>query len=90
MKKLFFLFPLLALVLGGSQAQAQVAESAEWASKIKAEGLGNSHVEELSQYMTDYVGSRLTASLQKRRADSLMIEKLEEIGLSNPRSAFAM
>ena len=90
MKKLFFLIPLVALVLGGSQAQAQVAESAEWASKIKAEGLGNSHVEELSQYMTDYVGSRLTASLQKRRADSLMIEKLEEIGLSNPRSAFAM
>lgn len=89
MKQLFVLFPLVALILGGSRAQAQVAESAEWAIKIKAEGLGASQVEELSQYMTDYVGSRLTASLQKRRADSLMLEKLEEIGLSNPRSAFA-
>ena len=89
MKKLFIILPMLALVLGGSPAQAQVAVSSEWASKIKAEGLGQSQVAELSQYMTDYVGSRLTASRQKRRADSLMLVKLAEIGLSNPRSAFA-
>ena len=89
MKKLLIILPMLALVLGGNRAQAQVAESAEWASKIKAEGLGQSQVAELSQYMTDYVGSRLTASRQKRRADSLMLVKLNEIGLSNPRSAFA-
>ena len=89
MKKLYIILPLVALVLGGFRAQAQVAESAELASKIKAAGLGMSQVEELSQYMTDFVGSRLTASQQKRRADALMIEKLEEIGLSNPRSAFA-
>ena len=89
MKKSVISLSLLALVLCGGVAQAQVAESPEWASKIKAEGLGNSQVEALSQYMTDYVGSRLTASRQKRRADSLMIEKLEELGLSNPRSAFA-
>ena len=89
MKKLLVILPLVALVLGGTRAQAQVAESAEWASKIKAEGLGMSQIEELSQYMTDYVGSRLTASQQKRRADGLMLEKLEELGLSNPRSEFA-
>ena len=89
MKKLCVILPLIALVFGGFRAQAQVAESAEWASKIKAEGLGMSQVEALSQYMTDYVGSRLTASQQKRRADALMIEKLEDLGLSNPRSAFA-
>ena len=87
MKKLFVC--LLAAVFCGSGAMAQVAESPEWASKIKAEGLGNSRVDALSQYMTDYVGSRLTASRQKRRADSLMLVKLEELGLSNPRSEFA-
>ena len=89
MKKFAAIVPLLALLLGGVRAQAQVAESAEWASRIKAEGLGLSQVEELAQFMTDYVGSRLTASRQKRRADSLMLGKLAEIGLSNPRSAYA-
>lgn len=38
--------------------------------------LEHSQVEELAQFMTDYVGSRPTASLQR-------------LGLSNPRSAFA-
>ncbi len=89
MKKAFILISLLALTLCGSTATAQVAESSEWATKIKAEGLGRSQVEELSQFITDYLGSRLTASLQKRRADALMVEKLKELGLSNPRSEFA-
>ena len=90
MKKLFVIVSLFAMVFCGNHAQAQVAESAEWASKIKAEGLSHSKIEELSQYMTDYMGSRLTASLQKRRADSLVIVKLKELGFSNPRAAFAM
>ena len=89
MKRFLVSLSLLAMAIGGNLSYAQVAESAEWASRIKAEGLGRSQVEELAQYMTDYVGSRLTASLQKRRADSLMLVKLTEIGLSNPRSAFA-
>jgi hypothetical protein len=89
MKRISVFISLLALIVSGNVSTAQVAESPEWASKIKAEGLGRSQVEELSQYMTDYVGSRLTASLQKRRAESLMIEKLKELGLSNPRVEFA-
>ena len=89
MKKLFSCLALLAALSSGTAALAQVAESPAWATRIKAEGLGNSQVDELSQYMTDYVGSRLTASRQKRRADSLMLAKLTELGLSNPRSAFA-
>ena len=88
MKRFLVSLSLLALAMGGNVSYAQVAESAEWATRIKAEGLGRSQVEELAQYMTDYVGSRLTASLQKRRADSLMLVKLTEIGLSNPRSAW--
>ncbi|MBO4917750.1 MAG: M20/M25/M40 family metallo-hydrolase [Bacteroidales bacterium] len=89
MKRLSLLVSLLAMLLCGGVASAQVAESPEWATKIKAEGLGRSQIEELSQYMTDFLGSRLTASQQKRRADALMVEKLKELGLSNPRTAFA-
>ena len=89
MKKILVIVSLLALTLGGT-AQAQVSESPEWASRIKAEGLSHSQVDELSQFMTDFVGSRLTASRQKRRADALVVEKLRELGLSNPRSEFAM
>ena len=90
MKKILVVVSVFALCLCARPAQAQVAESAEWASRIKAEGLNNSQIEELSQFMTDYLGSRLTASRQKRRADSLVVARLQEMGLSNPRSAFAM
>ena len=89
MKRILLIVALLAMACCGNVALAQVSESAEWASRIKAEGLNHSRIEELSQYLTDYTGSRLTASLQKRRADSLVIVKLKELGLSNPRSAFA-
>ena len=37
MKKAFILLPLLALLINAGTASAQVAESPEWASKIKAE-----------------------------------------------------
>ena len=55
MKKLFVFVSLLALCLCGSTVWAQVPESAEWAIKIKAEGLNNSKIEELSQFMTIWV-----------------------------------
>ncbi len=90
MKKLFIFVVLAAFVFGGNTAKAQVSESPEWASRIKAEGLSHSQIEEIAQYLTDLTGSRLTASKQKRRADSLVIVKLKELGLSNPRAAFAM
>ena len=80
---------MLATVFCCSSVFAQVAESPELATRIKDEGLNNSKVEELSQYLTDYLGSRLTASQQKRRAETLVIDKLNQIGLSNPRAEFA-
>ena len=90
MKKLFVFFAVFSVVFSSSSsALAQVSESLEWATRIKAEGLSRSKVDEIAQYITDYAGSRLTASIQKRRADSLMIAKLGEFGLSNPRAAFA-
>ena len=89
MKKGLLIVSLLAAVVCGNTAFAQVSESPELATKIKDEGLNKSKIEEISQYLTDYVGSRLTASRQKRRADSLVIVKLKELGLTNPRSEFA-
>ena len=88
MRKGFFLL-MLATAFCCSSVFAQVAESPELATRIKDEGLNNSKVEELSQYLTDYLGSRLTASQQKRRAETLVIDKLNQIGLSNPRAEFA-
>ena len=90
MKKLFVFVCVAVFLFGGNAAQAQVSESPEWASRIKAEGLNRSRVEEIAQFLTDYAGSRLTASRQKRRADSLVVAKLQEFGFSNPRAAFAM
>jgi hypothetical protein len=80
---------LLAVVMGGGAAFAQVSESPELATLIKNEGMNNSKIEELSQFITDYLGSRLTASQQKRRAENLVVGKLGELGLSNPRAEFA-
>ena len=39
MKRLLVSLSLLALACGGNVSYAQVAESAEWATRIKAEGL---------------------------------------------------
>ena len=39
MKKIFVIVSLFALCLCGINARAQVAESADWAMRIKAEGL---------------------------------------------------
>ncbi len=89
MKKGLLLLALLATFAGSYDSFAQVSESPELATKIKNEGLNNSKIEEIAQYMTDLLGSRLTASQQKRRADNLVIDKLKQFGLSNPRSAFA-
>ena len=88
MKKLFLFIASVAIICGG-EARAQVTQSPELATKVKNEGLNNSKIKEISHFMTDYLGSRLTASRQKRRAETLVVEKLGEYGLSNPRVEFA-
>lgn len=51
--------------------------------KIKQEGFKNSGIEELSFWMTDYLGSRLTGSEAKKRADEWTSDKMKEMGLQN-------
>ena len=89
MKKGLIIVALLAAVSAGNVVNAQVSPSPALAAQVKDEGLNNSKIEEISQYMTDLLGSRLTASQQKRRAERLVISKLNELGLSNPRAEFA-
>jgi hypothetical protein len=51
--------------------------------KIKQYEKSKSQIEELSFWMTDYLGPRLTASQGKLRANKIVKEKLESFGLAN-------
>lgn len=56
---------------------------------VKEEAFHHSRVDELSQFMTDELGPRLAASRMKLRAERLVLDKLNEWGLANPRLDFA-
>ena len=86
MKKI--LLTILALTCINSYAQNALSD--ELAFRLKDEAFANSKMEELAEFMTDELGSRLAASQQKLRSEKLVIEKLKEIGLSNPRAEKAM
>lgn len=68
---------------------AQERPSDELAYKIKQEALENSQIRELSSFMTDVLGSRLAASEMKLRSEELVIGRLAEYGLTNPRAEYA-
>lgn len=73
----------------GCTMYAQTSLPEEMAFKVKNEAFNNSSVEELAQFMTDNLGPRLAASKMKLRAEKMVIGKLNEMGLSNPRAEFA-
>ena len=68
---------------------AQTCLGDNLAFRVKDQAFNHSQVEELSEFMTDELGSRLAASQMKLRAEGLVIDKLKEMGLSNPRAEFA-
>ncbi len=88
MKKVVFLL-LAVSAMANVAVQAQNRLSDELAYRVKSEGFANSKIEELSQFMTDDMGPRLAASQLKLRAEKMVIEKLAEYGMSNPRAEFA-
>lgn len=88
MKKVVFLM-LAVSAMANVAVQAQNRLSDEIAYKVKSEGFANSKIEELAQFMTDDMGPRLAASQLKLRAEKMVIEKLAEYGLSNPRAEYA-
>lgn len=51
--------------------------------KIKQEGKTNSQIEELSFWMTDFLGPRLTASEGKVRASQWVADKFKDMGFTN-------
>ncbi len=81
------LLSLLAVLffLPGVLLSQQEKVNLEMIYKIKQEGFKKSDIEELSFYMTDLAGPRLTASQLKSRADELAKEKMIEYGLKNVR-----
>ena len=88
MKKVALLLLFVCLYIH-TESIAQTCLSNELAYKVKNEGFANSKIEELSQFMTDDLGPRLAASQLKLRAEKMVIAKLGELGLSNPRVEFA-
>ena len=81
--------PLFASLLMTATSYAQTSLSEEMAFRVKNEAFNNSHVEELAQFMTDDLGPRLAASKMKLRSEKMVIDKLGEMGLTNPRAEFA-
>jgi hypothetical protein len=76
-----FLFP-------ATYAQKRLPD--EVAYKIKNEAFYNSKIEATAQWLTDFLGPRLTASKNGQRAETLMKDKMTEFGLSNARQEFAV
>jgi hypothetical protein len=52
-------------------------------AKIREEGFQNSQVMDIAGYMTDVLGARLTLSLDMKRAQIWIMDKMEKIGLKN-------
>lgn len=73
------IFLFLSIFINAQTEQVNL----EMVYKIKQAGKSNSQIEELSFWMTDYLGPRLTASKGKQRANDWVKNKMEEIGLEN-------
>ncbi|MBD5356801.1 MAG: M20/M25/M40 family metallo-hydrolase [Bacteroides sp.] len=72
-----------------SMLQAQISQPVEMAYKVKEAAFSQSHIDSLSQFMTDHLGSRLAASKMKVRAEQMVIDKLNAYGFDNARIEFA-
>lgn len=88
MRKIYLLISAIAMT-ANLTVNAQTALSDKYAYEIKNEGFSHSKIEELAQFMTDNMGPRLAASQLNVRAEKMVIEKLKELGLSNPRAEYA-
>lgn len=65
--------------------QAQTSQPDETAFRVKDVAFNESHIDSLSHFMTDKLGSRLAASKMKLRAEQLVADKLREYGFENVR-----
>ena len=77
---------LIALSATGAAAQT-VGEVVDLddVARIRAEGLDNSHMQELAHYLTDVIGPRLTGSPGMHAANEWTASRLRDWGLDNVR-----
>lgn len=75
----------LLLLISGSVMSQDEPVDLNMIYKIKQEGFKNSDIEDLSFWMTDFTGPRLTASEGKKRADDWVSARMKEYGLENVR-----
>ncbi|EKB47456.1 M20/M25/M40 family metallo-hydrolase [Cecembia lonarensis] len=73
----------LVFFLGAGGVFAQEKVDLEMMHRIKSEGIGNSQIEELSFYLTDFLGPRLSGSTNLRNAREWTAQKFKDWGLSN-------
>ncbi|MDZ7738998.1 MAG: M20/M25/M40 family metallo-hydrolase [Bacteroidales bacterium] len=76
---------LLLFVISGTLVSQHEPVDLNMVYKIKQEGFKNSDIEELSFWMTDFAGPRLTASNGKKKADEWAGSRMKEYGLENVR-----
>ncbi|MFP4488940.1 MAG: hypothetical protein ACLFN1_06515 [Bacteroidales bacterium] len=76
---------LLLFVITGTIISQHEPVDLNMVYKIKQEGFKNSDIEDLSFWMTDFTGPRLTASKGKKRADEWADSRMKEYGLENVR-----
>ena len=76
---------LLLLLLLPLLIHAQEKVDLEMIYKIKQEGLKKSQIENISFYLTDYSGARLTGSEGIQRAREWIVGEMKEFGLENVR-----
>ena len=79
----------LAACAASLSIKAQTCLGDDLAYRVKDQAFNHSQIEALSEFMTDDLGPRLAASQMKLRAEKMVIDKLKEMGLSNPRAEFA-
>ena len=76
----------IALFLAVPVAAQQVEKiDAAGLAKIRDEGMQRSKVMEITSYLTDVYGARLTGSPQTKAAGEWVVSQLKSWGLSNPR-----
>lgn len=89
MKRVIYPILIILGLLDSGVVYSQSPQSNEMAYRVKDEAFNHSRIEEIAQFMTDNLGPRLAASKMKVRAERLVMDKLDSLGLNNPRKEFA-
>ena len=74
---------MILMLLSGLLVQAgEIAPQVdlEMVARIREEGLQRSQVADITSYMTDVLGARLTLSQDMKRAQAWAAEKMRELG----------